>query len=170
MKNTTHISIQPIAQTDEPFLWDMLYQAIFVPEGFPNPDPNIVKQPDLAKYVENWGSENDDGFLAVKPDIRQPIGAAWLRLFTRNEQGYGYVDDETPELSIAVLPEYQGRGVGTRLLTHLLDFAMGKYSAVSLSVHQNNPAIKLYQRLGFEVVISSEPAITMKKVLRLDPR
>jgi ribosomal protein S18 acetylase RimI-like enzyme len=165
MNNTTHISIRPIFQADEPFLWDMLYQAIFVPEGFPSPEPSIIKQPDLAQYVENWGLENDIGFLAVETDIRQPVGAAWSRLFTEDEQGYGYVDDETPELSLAVLPEYRGRGVGTHLLTHLLGSAIGKYPAVSLSVHQNNPAFKLYQRLGFEVVTISGSTVTMKKVL-----
>jgi ribosomal protein S18 acetylase RimI-like enzyme len=144
----------------------MLYQAIFVPDGYPKPDPSIVKQPDLAKYVQGWGLEHDHGFLAIDIDAQQPVGAVWTRLFTGDERGYGYVDDETPELSIAVLPEYRGYGLGTQLLTRLLDSAEGKYPAVSLSVHQHNPAFKLYQRLGFEIVTTSPSTFVMKKALK----
>ncbi len=166
MNNATNISTRPIMQVDEPFLWDMLYQAIFVPEGYPRPDPNIVKLPELAKYVQGWGLEHDHGFLAIDIDAQQPVGAVWSRLFTGDMRGYGYVDDETPELSIAILPEYRGQGVGTQLLTHLLEAATGKYPAVSLSVHQNNPAFNLYQRLGFEIVTTSRSTIIMKKGLK----
>ena len=166
MKKSAHISIHPLSQSDEPFLWNMLYQAIFVPQGYPRPDPSIVKLPELAKYVQGWGLEHDSGFLAVDADTQRPVGAVWLRLFTGAARGYGYIDDQTPELSIAILPEYRGCGVGTQLITHLLDTAAGKYHAVSLSVHQHNPAFKLYQRLGFEVVTMSRSSIVMKKVLK----
>jgi len=166
MKKSAHISIRPLKQSDEPFLWDMLYQAIFVPVGHPRPEPSIVKIPDLAKYVQDWGLEHDSGFLAIETDTQQPVGAVWSRLFTGDEHGYGYVDDETPELSIAILPDYRGGGVGSQLLTHLLEAAAGKYRAVSLSVHQDNPAFRLYQRLGFEVVSTSQSTIIMKKTLR----
>lgn len=166
MKKSAHISIRPLSQTDEYFLWDMLYQAIFVPEGYPSPEPSIVKQPELAKYVQGWGREHDSGFLAFDTSTGQPVGAVWARLFTGSKRGYGYIDDQTPELSIAIVPEYRGCGVGTQLLTHLLEDAAGNYHAVSLSVHQNNPAFKLYQRLGFEVVTTSRSTIVMKKELK----
>jgi ribosomal-protein-alanine N-acetyltransferase len=45
-----------------------------------------------------------------------PIGAAWLRLWSKDEQGYGFVDVHTPELSMAVRPEFRGQGIGTLLL------------------------------------------------------
>jgi ribosomal protein S18 acetylase RimI-like enzyme len=143
----------------------MLYQAIYVPEGQPLPDRTIVKQPDLAKYVRDWGRVHDSGFVAVEADIRQPVGAVWLRLFTGENRGYGYVDDTIPELSIAVLPEYRGQGVGTKLFTHLLQTAVGIYSAISLSVDKNNPALKLYERLGFEAVDAFGSSLVMKKTL-----
>jgi ribosomal protein S18 acetylase RimI-like enzyme len=166
MNNTANISIRSLIQADEPFLWDMLYQAIFVPEGYLKPDPSIIKQPDLAKYVQGWGLKHDSGFLAIDIDAQQPIGAVWSRLFTGDARGYGYVDDETPELSIAILPEYRGSGVGTQLLIQMLELSAGKYPAVSLSVHQSNPAFKLYQRLGFEIVTISQSTIVMKKALK----
>ncbi len=166
MSKRTKISILSLTQTDEPFLWDMVYLAIFVPEGFPHPSPNIVNRPEVAKYVAGWGGEHDSGFLAVDVETRQPVGAAWLRLFTGKARGYGYVDDDTPELSIAVQPNYRSSGIGTALLTCLFEAAAGNYPAISLSVHAHNPAFKLYRRLGFEIVLTTRSAITMKKVLK----
>ena len=98
-------------------------------------------------------------------DGHQPIGAAWLRLLVGDDGGYGHVDDATPELSIAVLSEYRGRGIGTRLLTRLLQLASEHYAAVSLSVAQNNPALLLYGRLGFDIVGTSGVSLTMRKAL-----
>jgi len=78
--------------------------------------------------------------------------------------GYGYVDDETPELAIGVRPEARGAGIGTGLISHLLEAARPRYRAVSLSVRSNNPARRLYERLGFEAVEQPEGSgsITMK--------
>ena len=47
----------------------------------------------------------------MEAGVGGPIGAAWLRLLKGDERGYGHVDDETPELGMAVLPAYRGRGV-----------------------------------------------------------
>lgn len=77
-------------------------------------------------------------------------------------KGYGYVDDDTPELSIAVLPEYRSQGVGTQLLTHLFTSAYGQ-SSISLSVSADNSALRLYERFGFEVVSKSNGSLTMKR-------
>jgi ribosomal protein S18 acetylase RimI-like enzyme len=162
----TNISIRPVTPNDEPFLWDMLYQAIYVPPGQPEPDRSIVEQPELAKYVQGWGRQHDSGFLVFAVATRQPVGAVWSRLFTGSERGYGYVDDQTLELSIAILPEYRGEGIGTKLLTSLLEFSAGKYPALSLSVDQNNPALKLYRRTGFEVVKQAGTTFVMKKTLK----
>jgi ribosomal protein S18 acetylase RimI-like enzyme len=89
------------------------------------------------------------------------MGAAWLRLLTHDNRGYGYIDDETPELSVAVLPEHRGRGVGSSLLTQLFREAQTRYNKISLSVSEENPAVRLYQRLGFLVVIKEGGSITM---------
>src|SRR5215213_2878533 len=119
-RNRFDYFIRKIASPDEPFLWEMLYQAIYVPDGSP-PPRDIVNSPELGRYVRGWGHVDDAGLLAVDAEARKPIGAAWLRLLTRDDAGYGYTDYETPELSMAVLPEYRGRGVGTVLLTSLLE-------------------------------------------------
>lgn len=52
-----------------------------------------------------------------------PIGAAWYRLFTGDAPGHGFVGEEIPKLSIAVLPERRRRGVGRELLLKLVERA-----------------------------------------------
>src|ERR687897_597061 len=84
------------------------------------------------------------------PDVA--AGAAWWRLLTAETKGYGYVDDATPELAIAVSPGHRGRGLGGRMLRELLDAARASFDAVSLSVRADNPAVRLYERAGFRTV------------------
>lgn len=153
------IIIRPLTTEDEPFLWEMLYQAVHVAEGQTAPPRAIVYQPELACYVQGWGREGDCGFLA-SDKANQPLGAAWLRYLRNEHKGYGYIDDHTPELSLALLPEYRGQGIGTQLLTHLFTSTCG-HTSVSLSVSENNPAQQLYARFGFIVFSQSGGSLTM---------
>jgi GNAT superfamily N-acetyltransferase len=84
------------------------------------------------------------------------VGAAWFRLLTGEERGYGYIDDRTPELAIATEPEHRGSGAGTLLLDHLLRVALERFETVCLSCRMQNPARRLYERMGFELVAGSE--------------
>jgi ribosomal protein S18 acetylase RimI-like enzyme len=157
--------IRRLRPADEPLLWEMLYHAIYVPERQAPPQRDVVRLPELATYVAGWGQEDDIGFVAADEERKQPLGAAWLRLLRGENKGFGYVDETTPEVSVAVLPEFRGQGIGTRLLTRLLQVAANHHSAVSLSVDADNPALQLYRRLGFEVVGTSGTSLTMKVAL-----
>lgn len=143
--------IQPTGKDDEPFLWKMLYYAAHMDEEDVNSLQAAKKNADLAKYVKDWGDETDRGCIALDQSSTRPIGAAWIRLLIGNEKTISYVDDVTPELAIAVLPEHLGKGVGTQLLTHILDAAREHFSSVVLSVRATNPARRLYERMGFVV-------------------
>ena len=154
--------IRPITSGDEYFLSEMLYQAIHIPKGKSPLPREIVYCAELAGYVQSWGSGGDCSFFAINANANQSIGAIWLRLLVGENKGYGYVDDNTPEMSIAILPEYRGQGIGTQLLTHLFTLDCGK-SSVSLSVSANNLAIRLYERFGFKVVSRSDDSLTMKR-------
>jgi ribosomal protein S18 acetylase RimI-like enzyme len=153
--------VRPVVATDEPFLWEALYHALYVPPGTAVLPRDVVHRPDIAAYVRGWGAPTDRGFLAEEVPGGQAIGAAWLRIMTGEGKGYGYVDDATPEVSVAVLPGYRGQGVGTRLLRCLLDLAAVRFPALSLSVAAQNPAVRLYRRLGFAVVAERGSSLVM---------
>ena len=155
--------IRSLLLEDEPFLWEMLYQALYIPEGQSALPCEVIYLPELACYVEGWGRKDDCDFLASDTVSGQPVGAVWVRLLVGENRGYGYVDNDTPELGIAVFPEYRGQGIGTQLLTHLFTSIYGQ-SSISLSVSPNNPAVRLYERFGFEVVHRTDESLLMKRV------
>jgi ribosomal protein S18 acetylase RimI-like enzyme len=127
---------------DIPFLRDMLRHAYYARWG------NEADVP-LERYVAGWGRTGDTAVVAI--DEFQPVGAAWYRLFQAGEPGYGFVDEQTPELTLAVVPSRRGKGLGRELLSALLDQARAEgYAQVSLSVEPDNPALHLYEKYGFE--------------------
>ncbi len=162
-------SIRAINREDVPFLWDMLYEIRSlrcVREGKTLPSRDVLQTPDLAKYVQDWGRKSDRAFITF--DAQTPVGAAWYRLFNADNPSYGYVDDRTPELTIALLPRCRNKGLGKSLLIHLLEQAKADgYQQISLSCDpKNDNALHLYQKLGFEQVgVHIIQNWIMKKVL-----
>ena len=136
-------------------LKDFLYEAIFVPEGITPPDRSIVEQPELALYYEHFGSGRADHCIVAEDDNRlsqddgSVVGAVWARIMN----DYGHVDDETPSLAISLLPEYRGKGIGTKLMTELLtQLKDAGFAKASLAVQKANAAARLYERIGFKIV------------------
>jgi ribosomal protein S18 acetylase RimI-like enzyme len=83
----------------------------------------------------------------------EPVGAAWYRVFAEDHPGYGFVDEKTPELGIAVAPLHRRRGVGETLLRALMVQAREDgYQALSLSVAAHNRSRMMYERAGFHRV------------------
>lgn len=160
-------TVRPATAADEAFLWEMLYQALYIAPGQPLPGREVLQEPALAHYVAGWGQRlGDAGVVAVELDLRQPVGAAWLRLLPAEDPGWGFVDSATPELSMAVVPEHRGRGIGRRLLEQLIEAAAAQYHALSLSVDPANlPALRLYERFGFVTVGQAGTSLTMHKIL-----
>jgi ribosomal protein S18 acetylase RimI-like enzyme len=118
----------------------------------------------LTRYTDNWGRNGDLALIAHETGNR--VGAAWLRRFSANEPGYGFVDEQTPELSIAVVPSRRKHGVGQELLDALLEKAQAEgYGAVSLSVEEDSRAVAFYERNGFERVGSTEGGLVMRRAL-----
>ena len=112
----------------------------------------------LARYVEGFGRPGDFGVVAEEG--AEPLGAAWWRYFQAGAPGWGFVDEATPEIS--VLPSHRRRGIGTALLGALQREArIQRIDRLSLSVEQDNPAIALYERLGFRPLDGERSALTM---------
>ena len=149
--------IRPAGPQDVPFLRDMLRHAYYwrvdrVSES---------GEPPVRRYVERWGRPGDTALIAIQDFQR--VGAAWYRLFKSDNAGYGFIDEGTPELSIAVVPSRRGSGLGSELLEALLARARADgYGAISLSVEKGNPAVGLYERYGFERIRDEDGGVTMK--------
>ena len=158
------MEIRAIVEHEFDFLFDLLYEAAYIPEGVERPPRSFIYEPAISRYVENFGREGDVAFVLVEGD--KLVGGIWSRVFLEDGGGYGFVDESTPELGMAVFEPYRGRGFGTKLMQRLIDSLIaGGFGKVSLSVDRRNPALRLYQRFGFEVVREKGNAYTMLKSL-----
>src|SRR5690349_15768415 len=96
----------------------------------------MLARPELRVYVVGWPRPGDRAVVAEQHGT--PVGAAWYRLFTETAHGYGFVDTETPELGVAVRASARGGGVGSALLSALIDHARADgHAAISLSVERD---------------------------------
>jgi ribosomal protein S18 acetylase RimI-like enzyme len=142
---------------DVAFLRDLLRHAYY---ARPADDDDLP----LSRYVEGWGRPGDSSLILI--DDFHPVAAAWYRLFSAAEPGYGFVDASIPELTVAVVPSRRGRGFGNELLTALLsDARAAGFSAISLSVEPDNPALHLYEKHGFTRVAERGGALVMRAPL-----
>ncbi|SFS68511.1 GNAT family N-acetyltransferase [Paenibacillus sp. BC26] len=143
------ITVRPMEQEDFDFLMDMHYESIHIPEGKP-PKQELLNAPAIKKYSEGWGRRGDRALIAWDDDTKA-VGAVWFRLFDETDKGYGFVDCDTPELGIAVLPDVRGQGMGNRLMNEIMLLAkLDGYKSLSLSVDPDNQAaVRMYKKLGF---------------------
>lgn len=150
-------SIRKIRHDEAEVLDTFLYEAIFIPEGFEPPPKDIIKEPELQVYVDEFGSRSGDiCFIAEAEGLI--VGVVWVRIM----EDYGHVDDETPSLAISLLKEYRGHGIGTELMKRMIkELRTQGYKKVSLSVQKSNNAVRLYKRAGFEVSRENEEEYIM---------
>ena len=155
------VTIRPVQPDDEPFLWDMGWEAMAVDAGMRSLGRDAAfTTPHIRRYLDGWGRVGDAAVIAVTEDA-QRLGAAWYRLFPAEDPGWGFVAPDVPEIGIGVAPTARGKGVGSALLDALLKLAREHgYRAVSLSVDRQNPAQRLYQRKGFRDAGVSNPTDT----------
>lgn len=77
-------------------------------------------------------------------DVIEQAGVAIGRLYVARRA------DDVRIIDIALLPEHRGHGLGGGLLRALLDEAAAAGKSVSIHVEVYNPALRLYERLGFK--------------------
>ncbi|MFJ7408879.1 MULTISPECIES: GNAT family N-acetyltransferase [unclassified Lysinibacillus] len=118
--------------------------------------------------VDSWGwsAEQKEDFLAMQWSAQQ---ASYKRQFPKANHWIIVADakcvgriltEELPEyhhlIDIAILPNYQGRCIGTYIIVQLQKKAKVQRKAVVLHVHKTNIARYLYERLGFQVIQEDE--------------
>jgi len=155
--------LRPAAASDRAFLEQILALAADWRELTPRPVSEVLAVPELAHYIDDWPAGGDFGVVA---EADGPVGAASWRHFSARDPGYGFVDEATPEISVGVLPQARGTGTGTLILEALIRAARDRaLPRLSLSVEVENPARRLYKRVGFDEVVTVGGSVTM--VLRL---
>lgn len=143
------MTIRELRDDELDFLGEMLYAALgWRPDTSIPPIDFVLAHPQVAIFHRDWGREGDVALVAEEDG--RPIGVVWYRLFTDAEHGEGYVDAETPEVAVAVVDGHRGRGVGRTLLEAMHERArLDGFVRISLSVDADNPAKRLYARLGY---------------------
>jgi ribosomal protein S18 acetylase RimI-like enzyme len=151
---------RPATADDFPFLATMLGEAAVWRPDTPTPTGDeVLADPRYAMYLAGWPRQGDDGVVAEQD---RPLGAAWYRTYTAASHGYGFIAEDVPELSIAVVASRRREGIGRRLLVDLIDASVARgHPALSLSVNNDNPARGLYESVGFVPVEQRASSCTM---------
>ena len=163
------VGLRLLEDDDYEFLQCMFLETIFWRPDRPRRSfENVMSEPSLAKYLLGWGRPGDSGVVALS-EADERVGIAWYRVFSEEDQGYGFVSRDIPELGIATTADYRGRGIGLILMRGLIQLARSEGRAgLSLSVEvDNRRALDLYRRLGFRQVATIGNSWTM--LLTLDP-
>ena len=159
------VRCRPAGAGDLAFLATMLGEAAVWRPDKPTPSgAEVMADPRYSMYLAGWPRPGDHGLVA---EDTGPVGAAWFRTYTEADHGHGFVAEDVPELSIAVIASHRNRGIGRQLLGELLDAcAVQGVRAVSLSVAEKNPARHLYESVGFVLVDQHGHSCTMVRDTR----
>ena len=139
------ISLRPITPEDDPFLAG-LYAS--------------TRAAELAQT--NWSDEQKAMFCRMQfnaqtADYQRNYPDASFQIIERDAVAAGRLlvlrsDEAVNVIDIALLPEHRGAGIGTKLLKELQEEARVAGKPLTIHVERFNPAMRLYQRLGFRQI------------------
>ncbi|WP_034804155.1 GNAT family N-acetyltransferase [Intrasporangium oryzae] len=139
------VELRPITPEDRRFLLD-LYATTRAAELALVPWDEATRRAFVTQQFDaqdaSWRRQNPDGTFDVV--VVDGIRAGRLCVDRRA--------DEVRVVDITLAPEHRGQGVGTRLLTAVIAESEATGKATTIHVERSNPALRLYTRLGFEVV------------------
>jgi ribosomal protein S18 acetylase RimI-like enzyme len=142
------VSLRPATDADYAFMRE-LYGATRAEEMERFPFDESQKQTFLdqqfAAQFEHYGIH----YPTCERNIIERAGVAVGRLWIEEWR------DQIRLVDIALLPEHRGSGIGSGLLRQVLDRGTAAGKPVTIHVEAFNPALRLYQRLGFEHVDSN---------------
>ncbi len=127
---------------------------LFVPQDMPAPPRSVIELPELKVYIENFGKFSSD--IAFAAEAEGKIVGAWCRIMA----DYGHWAKDIPSLAMAVLPAQRGKGIDSQLLHRLLQ-RLQALGCRGLSVSGQNPAERLYHRMGFKMVLERKDNFVM---------
>ena len=133
-----------LRSSEQKIVTDMLYYAMRLNEV----NKQLCDIPKLSIYEEFYGFTSKDLGLYALVD-NQIAGAAWIRRLNADHGSNGYIDDRTPILNIAVIPDFRGQGIGSMMLEQLFIEAGALHEDISVSVISESSASHFYERHGF---------------------
>jgi GNAT superfamily N-acetyltransferase len=155
----SRVDLRSGTDDDAAFIVEMARHACII-EDWPLPDADSEDTRTLLPRTHDVAVVAGD-----KTGVR--LGAAWT---FRHEPPLLLDADGValPEIAIAVTPGRRGSGIGGSLLDELFVRCTARYEALSLNVHQRNPASRFYERKGFRVLGQGRGTlgIAMRKELR----
>jgi ribosomal protein S18 acetylase RimI-like enzyme len=154
MINLATVAIRPVTPQDETFLFD-LYASTRQEEldawGWDPVQRQAFLQLQFRAQRLSYQTQFPDAQHSVIEQAQGAIGAILI--------------NRTPEqiclVSIALLPQYRHQGLGTWLLQNLMVEATQTDRPITLHVAWGNPAMRLYQRLGFRQIQNTETYVQM---------
>ncbi len=109
---------------------------------------DVRTRSEFAHYTVVDPQRGDFGWVAEVG--KGAIGVVWAQFLPPDDPGYGFLAEDTPEVSLWVRGDWRGRGVGRALLRRVQDDARARgVPRLSLSVEADNYAKKLYAAEGF---------------------
>lgn len=153
--------IRPLKESEYPLLEDFLYEAIFQPDEKNLAPRSIIQKPELQVYIEGFGTKKDDYCFCAEVEGKV-VGAVWVRTIN----GFGNIDNHTPEFAISLYKQFRGQGIGTALMRQMLTYLRSQsYLKTSLAVQKANYALKMYQSVGFNIIGENDQEYIMECIL-----
>jgi len=129
-----------------------------------------TRQEEMA--LTGWPAERQEAFLRQQfrfqtAHYRRHYGGAAFEIILLDQRPMGRIyvhrgPEDIRLMDIALLPEYRGAGIGGTILRGLLGEAARARKPVTLHVEPYNRALRLYQRLGFQVIEQRGPNLFLE--------
>jgi ribosomal protein S18 acetylase RimI-like enzyme len=150
------LALRPARDDDYGFL-EELYASTREDEFAPVPWTDEQKRAFLAQQFAAQSAYYADRFADASFDVVLVDGDAAGRLIVERRE------DELKVIDIALVPRRRGHGLGSRLLRPLLDEADASGVKTTVYVERFNPALRLYDRLGFVPVEDTGVYLRMER-------
>lgn len=155
------VYFHPIAASDESFL-SLVYastrlEELAVTDWTDEQKAAFLQMQFVAQHKFYQDNYTDTDFLVILQDDT-PVGRLYVARWV----------DEIRIVDIALLPAYRGTGIGTTILRDLCAEADAVGKPVRIHVERENPALRLYQRLGFVMIEDKGVYLFMERQRRVE--
>lgn len=142
------LTLRPISDEDIPHLYDIYAstraeELALVPDWGEADKMAFLTQQFTAQHQYYQKVYQGADFQVIEYD-NQPVGRLYIQ--------WNFKSDEIRIIDIALLPAYRGKGIGTAILNTIFQKAAAASKCVTIHVEYNNPAMRLYERLGFRKI------------------